>query len=83
VREQFMPWLAEHHPDLVDRYRAMYPRAYAPADERRRMSRRVGALVAAGRRRWPEPETARRTADRFRRSPAARAPGEAQQPTLF
>src|SRR5687768_467520 len=27
VREEFMPWLEQHHPDLVPRYRELYPRS--------------------------------------------------------
>jgi DNA repair photolyase len=46
VREEFLPWLAQHHPDLVDRYEQMYRRPYASTSERRR----VGGTVAAIRR---------------------------------
>jgi DNA repair photolyase len=53
VREEFMPWLERHHPDLVKRYETLYPRAYAAPDERRRMGRQVSGLVTAARRRWP------------------------------
>ena len=39
VRQVFMDWLAEHRPDLVDRYRELYRRgAYAPVGERRRLA---------------------------------------------
>ncbi|HEX3690999.1 MAG TPA: LAGLIDADG family homing endonuclease [Solirubrobacteraceae bacterium] len=39
VRGLFMEWLAEHRPDLVERYRALYRRgAYAPPRERRRLA---------------------------------------------
>ncbi len=31
VREEFMPWLAEHHPDLVTRYERTYRNAYGPS----------------------------------------------------
>jgi DNA repair photolyase len=54
VREEFLPWLHEHHPDLVPRYRELYPRPYAPKAERDRLGREVGSLVRAARRRWPE-----------------------------
>jgi DNA repair photolyase len=40
VREEFMPWLAQHHPDLVRRYERMYATAYGPAA-------RIGRLVDA------------------------------------
>jgi hypothetical protein len=34
-----MEWLAEHRPDLVERYRGLYRRgAYAPPAERRRLA---------------------------------------------
>jgi DNA repair photolyase len=45
VREEFMPWLEEHHPDLVRRYRLMYTNAYGPAAERRAIGARVGRLI--------------------------------------
>jgi DNA repair photolyase len=35
VREEFMPWLAEHYPDLVEGYEATYRRPYAPAADRK------------------------------------------------
>jgi DNA repair photolyase len=39
VRGLFFEWLAEHRPDLVERYRALYRRgAYAPPRERRRLA---------------------------------------------
>ncbi len=55
VREEFMPWLERHHPDLVERYETLYRRAYAAPDERRRMGRQVSGLVTAARRRRPAP----------------------------
>jgi DNA repair photolyase len=47
VREEFMPWLAEHYPDLVERYEAIYRRPYAPAGERDALGRRVSGLIRA------------------------------------
>jgi DNA repair photolyase len=47
VREEFMPWLAEHHPDLVPRYERTYTRSYAPSGDRRALARNVGGLVRA------------------------------------
>ena len=47
VREEFMPWLAEHHPDLVDRYEAMYAKPYAPAADRNALGATVGGMVRA------------------------------------
>lgn len=45
VREEFMPWLAEHHPELVAEYETRYRRPYASAEERRALASRVGALL--------------------------------------
>jgi DNA repair photolyase len=45
VREQFMPWLEEHHPDLVPRYERMYARSYASKTDRGRVNERVRALL--------------------------------------
>ncbi len=92
VREEFLPWLERHHPELIPRYLELYPRAYASKPERAGLGRRVDAIVRAARRRWPErpigevPET-----PRFQRSPrrgSARSAGgtrdrEAHQPTLW
>jgi DNA repair photolyase len=62
VREEFLPWLEEHHPDLVTRYRATYRRGYAPEGERRRLSARIhGLLDRAGWRPSPEPAALRFT----------------------
>ena len=47
VREEFMPWLAEHHPDLVSRYERTYAKAYGPAADRKALGARVGRLVDA------------------------------------
>jgi DNA repair photolyase len=41
VREQFMPWLEEAHPELVGDYARMYQRAYAPPD----VAKRIAGLV--------------------------------------
>jgi DNA repair photolyase len=39
VRGLFFDWLAEHRPDLLERYRKLYRRgAYAPPEERRRLA---------------------------------------------
>jgi DNA repair photolyase len=47
VREEFMPWLADHYPDLVPRYEAMYAKPYAPAPARDALGRTVGGMVRA------------------------------------
>jgi DNA repair photolyase len=45
VREEFLPWLAETYPDLVERYEDLYRKPYAPAAERDALGRRVSGLV--------------------------------------
>ncbi len=47
VREEFLPWLAREYPDLVERYRELYPRAYASAGARKELGRRVSSIVRA------------------------------------
>jgi DNA repair photolyase len=61
VREHYLAQLAEHRPDLLDRYRELYPegRAYAPAAERKRVGRMVRDLV----RRHGGPSAVRLTSD--------------------
>ncbi len=59
VKGLFFDWLRNHRPDLVDRYKQLYQRgAYAPQDERKRLSQLVKGpdLTPAGRmqgRYWP------------------------------
>ncbi len=57
VREEFLPWLEEHHPDLVPRYLEMYRRPYGPKEDRDELGRLVSSLVTAagGVRRGVEP----------------------------
>ncbi len=45
VREEFLPWLSEHHPDLVARYERAYAKAYGPAADRRALGARVGRMI--------------------------------------
>jgi DNA repair photolyase len=45
VRKEFLPWLAETHPDLVERYEELYRKPYAPAAERDALGRRVSGLI--------------------------------------
>ncbi|HET9672391.1 MAG TPA: radical SAM protein, partial [Actinomycetota bacterium] len=45
VREEFLPWLEEHHPDLVPRYLEMYRHPYGPKADRDTLGRMVGRLV--------------------------------------
>jgi len=47
VKPLFIAWLAEHRPDLVDRYRSLYREgAYAPREYVRWLDERVRPLVA-------------------------------------
>jgi DNA repair photolyase len=71
VGEEFMPWLREHHPDLVERYERMYRTPYGPKAEREALARTVRAF-AGGRR--PSPE--RTPAPRFGR-PSSNGRGRA------
>ena len=47
VREEFLPWLQDNYPELVSRYRELYPRAYAPPAFRKELGRRVASIVRA------------------------------------
>ncbi len=47
VREQFLPWLAERYPELVERYERMYAKPYAPSSERAALGATVGGIVRA------------------------------------
>jgi DNA repair photolyase len=46
VREHYLSWLSEARPDLVPQHHRLYPRAYAPAEERKRVAQLVHGLVA-------------------------------------
>ena len=51
VKQLFFGWLADHRPDLIDRYRELYRRgAYAPPEERRRLAALASPPGAAVRR---------------------------------
>jgi DNA repair photolyase len=75
VREEFMPWLAEHHPDLLERYERTYRTAYAPSADRNALTGRVRSLVA-GR----TTELERTTAGRFGHRAADRE-GRSSEPS--
>jgi DNA repair photolyase len=70
VREEFLPWLEEEHPDLVERYLQMYRQPYGPKGLREQLGRQVSSMVAAagGVRRGVEPARRffRRDRDRHR-----------------
>ena len=47
VREEFLPWLAETHPDLVEHYEELYRRPYAPAECLSGLIRSLGGVRPA------------------------------------
>jgi DNA repair photolyase len=51
VKPWFFDWLAREHPELVPRYRAMYPgaSAYAPSEYREWLAERIRPLIRAHR----------------------------------
>jgi DNA repair photolyase len=78
VREEFLPWLAETYPDLVERYEELYRKPYAPAAERDALGRRVSGLIRSlgGVRPAPAPPA------RFSRSRGDRRTALGEQLTL-
>jgi DNA repair photolyase len=77
VREEFLPWLEQEHPDLVERYLQMYRQPYGPKAMRESLGERISSMVSAagGIRRGVEP--ARRFFRRDR-SPGVKAQGSEQ-----
>lgn len=47
VREEFLPWLEQEHPDLVERYLQMYRQPYGPKAMRDSLGRQVSSMVSA------------------------------------
>jgi DNA repair photolyase len=45
VREVFMPWLEDYRPDLVERYRTLYPSSYASPGARARLASQIDEIV--------------------------------------
>jgi DNA repair photolyase len=78
VREEFLPWLAETYPDLLERYEELYRKPYAPAAERDALGRRVSGLIRSlgGVRPAPVPPA------RFSRSRGDRGVAQGEQLTL-
>ena len=76
VREEFLPWLEEHHPDLLSRYLQLYRQPYGPKDLREALGRNVSSLVAAAGGVRNEVESPRRF---FRRPHADRREDRAEQ----
>jgi DNA repair photolyase len=46
VKEHYLGWLADSHPELLERHQQLYPGSYAPASERDRITLLVRDLVA-------------------------------------
>jgi DNA repair photolyase len=46
VREHYLAWLAGAHPELVPRYEALYPRAYAPRSRQEQLAELMRQLLA-------------------------------------
>jgi DNA repair photolyase len=67
VREEFLPWLEQEHPDLVERYLQMYRQPYGPKAMRESLGRQVSSIVSAagGIRRGVEPARRFFRRDRF------------------
>ena len=45
IREQYLPWLEEHYPELLPRYLEMYRGAYASSSARKELGARVAGIV--------------------------------------
>jgi DNA repair photolyase len=45
IREQYLPWLEEHYPELLPRYLEIYRRPYAPSSARNELGSRVAGIV--------------------------------------
>jgi DNA repair photolyase len=45
VKEHYLGWLADSHPELLERHQQLYPGSYAPARERDRITQLVRDLV--------------------------------------
>ncbi|HMF04186.1 MAG TPA: radical SAM protein, partial [Acidimicrobiia bacterium] len=46
VKEHYLGWLSDTHPELLERHRRLYPGSYAPARERDRVTGLVRDLIA-------------------------------------
>jgi DNA repair photolyase len=81
VRDVYLPWLAATHPELVERYRALYARSYAPKADRQRVSDQVRRLITRHRGTTP-PQPFRRRPDRPAAPATTAAPAPRQLPLL-
>ena len=71
VREHYLAWLAGARPDLLERYRRLYPGSYAPSKTQDELTRTVRELVERHGGRSARPEQSR---------PVARAKARARPP---
>jgi DNA repair photolyase len=76
VREEFLPWLAETYPDLVERYEELYRKPYAPAAERDALGLRVSGLIRSLGGVRPAPASPARFSGRSRGARRGGAQGE-------
>jgi len=72
VREHYLEWLAGARPDLLERYRSLYPRAYASTTTQNDLAATIRALVTGHGGRSARPAEARAVTPR-RRRPVAEA----------
>ena len=76
VREEFLPWLEEEHPDLVPRYLQMYTHPYGPKAARNQLGADVAKMVRdAGGTATPRAEAT----ERFRRPNGNRRVGNGEE----
>jgi DNA repair photolyase len=83
VKGLWFDWLKEHRPDLLEHYQRLYRRgAYAPPDERRRLSALVNPGASEGdgfRRGMSDREKARATGHERAASSTQRSPSDASE----
>ena len=73
VREHYLSWLEEARPELVDDYRGLYPRAYAPAKTQDALAETVRQLVERHGGRSVRPGESRSVTPKPSTAPAPRA----------
>jgi len=80
VREEYMAWLGDRYPGLVNRYDRMYARSpYGPKEERTRLGRTASTLIAAAGGITPRAHIAAR----FSHARAPKEPAKPKQLTLI
>jgi DNA repair photolyase len=78
IREQYLPWLEEHYPELLPRYLEIYRRPYAPASARKELGARVAGIIRALGGLRPSEQSLAST--RFGRSRAPQKTSSSQKP---